>query len=159
MFINGLSLNVHWGPIMHWAGARHTSSRGLSSFLPSFSPSFPPFFSSFLFFFQLLLLSLLTLIPIVLVKFFSDTNNRNWLWFHWVKSELIGRLCGLIGASESLEDHTSNRLEQGWLQRARKSAYFLERTVAETRLPGADMATPGLDALLPTTITTAINKF
>lgn len=48
------------------------------------------------------------------------------------KQELIGRLCGLIGASESLEDHTSNRLEQGWLQRARKSAYFLERTVAET---------------------------
>lgn len=129
---------------------------------PSFLPSLPPSLLSFLpsfFFFQLLLLSLLTLIPIVLVKFFSDTNNRNWLWFHWVKSELIGRLCGLIGASESLEDHTSNRLEQGWLQRARKSAYFLERTVAETRLPGADMATPGLDALLPTTITTAINKF
>lgn len=156
MFINGLSLNVRWGPIMHWAGARHTSSRGLFSFLLSL---LPPFFSSFFFFFQLLLLSLLTLIPIVIVKFFSDTNNRNWPWFHWVKTELIGRLCGLIGASESLEDHTSNRLEQGWLQRARKSAYFLERTVAETRLPGADMATPGIDALLPTAITTAINKF
>lgn len=82
-----------------------------------------------------------------------------FLFDSWSKQELIGRLCGLIGASESLEDHTSNRLEQGQLQRARKSAYFLERTVAETRLPGADMATPGIDALLPTTITTTINKF
>ena len=47
---------------------------------PSFLPSLPPSLLSFLpsfFFFQLLLLSLLTLIPIVLVKFFSDTNNRN----------------------------------------------------------------------------------
>lgn len=49
---------------------------------------------------------------------------------------------------------------RGTAQRARKSAYFLERTVAETRLPsGADMATRCIDALLPTTITTTINKF
>lgn len=107
------------------AGTHFPSSRGLSiSFLPSLP--LPPFFPSFLFLFQFLLLSFNFDSYYCLVNFFQMHITETDSGFIESKQELIGRLCGLIGASESLEDHTSNRLEEGRLQRARKSAYFLE---------------------------------
>ena len=54
------------------------------------------------------------------------------------------------------------RLELRQLQRSKKSApepHCVEGDVAETRPPDVAMASPAIDALLPTTITATIKEF